>query len=102
MFVHVAIDYYFAKMFSHFTIDHYDLSNSIVAKSLSHHYTMNIVGPVTIHETLVDQHSQWPHIPCQSQIETTSGETREYICTHCKNYLWKKIHLCQTKLVQMA
>ena len=44
----------------------YDLSNSIVAKSLSHHYTMNIMGLVAIHETLVDQHNQWPHIPCQS------------------------------------
>ena len=72
-----------------FHTDHYDLSNSIVAKSLSHHYTMNIMGPVTIHETLVDQYSQWPHIPCQSQIEITSGETHKYICTCCKLFMEK-------------
>ena len=48
---------------------------------------MKIMGPVTTHETLVDQHSQWPHIPCQSQIENTPGETHEYMCTHCKNCL---------------
>ena len=48
---------------------------------------MKIMGPATTHETLVDQNSQWLHIPCQSQIENTPGETHEYICTCCKNCL---------------
>ena len=70
-----------------FHIDHYDLSNSIVAKSLSHHYTMNIMGPVTTHEALVDQHSQWPHIPCHSQIENTSGVS---ISAHVARIVYRK------------
>ena len=45
---------------------------------------------MTTHDTLVDQHSQWSHIPCQSQIENTPGETHECICTSCKNFLEKK------------
>ena len=45
------------------------------------------MGPVTTHVTLVDQHSQWPHIPFQSQVENTPGEASEYICTHCMNCL---------------
>ena len=50
---------------------------------------MKMIGPVTTCETLVDQHSQWPHIPCQSKVENTAGETHEYICTPCKNSLLK-------------
>ena len=86
MFVNVAIEYYFVKMFSHFTLT-----------TMIYH----IVGPVTTCETLVDQHSQWPHIPCQSQIENTPGETRVYL--HMLQELFMiKIHLCLTKLVQMV
>ena len=89
MCVHVATDYYFAKL-RNFLIDEYDNTNEVVQNCLSHRYKSKQNAIQKCNGIFGQTQDETPD---NNGCSSNSGHNymeNEFICIHCRNCLRQK------------